>query len=86
MVMAGWRGTDVKSAFTSNDTIHWFGCSWMPWVCWMKSWLFCIWYGNFPTNGLRILDSSFDVEYVTDPMLDTMGPSGNPSLCILGNP
>ena len=61
MVMAGWIGTDVNSALTSKDTIHWLGCSWMPCICWMKSLLFCMWYGNFPTSGLMILNSSFDV-------------------------
>ena len=37
MDIAGSRGTDVKSASTSNDTIHSTGCSWMPSRLCMKS-------------------------------------------------
>ena len=33
-----------------------------------------------PTRGLRILDSSLAVSYVTDPLLEMMGFSGIPSL------
>ena len=77
---AGLIGTDVKSALTSYDTITSSGPSVMPFRCSMKSWLLQMWCGDFPTRGLRILDDSFDVKYITAPMLETMGLKGVPSL------
>ena len=45
------------------------GSSWMPLRCSKKSWLLWMWCGDFPTRGFRILDNSFNVVYVTAPML-----------------
>ena len=86
MLSEGWIGTDVKSALTSYDMMISSDLSWMPSRCYKNSLLFCTWYGDFPTRGFRILDNSLDVSYVTAPMLESMGLSGIPSLCTLGNP
>ena len=86
MVMAGWIGTDVKSALTSNDTILWLGCSWMPCICWIKSLLFCMWYGDFHTSALMILDSSLDVWYVTAPTeVESSTDSNATGWCVMMN-
>ena len=86
MDIAGSICTDVNSASTSNDIIHSSGFSWMPSILCLKSILFFRWCDDLPTRGLRILDSSFAVVWVTDPMLDIIGLSGLPGLCTLGNP
>ena len=52
----------------------------------MKSWLLWMWCGDFPPGALGSWTILFAVVYVTAPMLDTMGLSGVPSLCTLGNP
>ena len=61
VLMAGWIGTEVKSAFTSKDIIHWSSCSLMSFICWIKSCLLWTWYMDFPTRGFGILASSLDV-------------------------
>ena len=86
MEIADSTGTDVNSVSTSNDTMHSSGCSWMPLILSMKSILFFTWCGDLPTRGYSILDNSFAVAWVTDPMLDIIGLSGIPGLCPLGNP
>ena len=58
MVIADSIGTDVKSAETSYEVIHSVGLSVIPLTCCTKSPVFLIWCGDFPTNGLRILESS----------------------------
>ena len=58
MVMADSMDTDVKSAETSYEVIHSVGCNLIPLTCCTKSPVFLIWCGDFPTNGLRILDES----------------------------
>ena len=85
MSSADWIGTDVKSAFASYDIMISSDLSWMPSKCCINSLLFWTWYGDFPTRGFRILDNSLDVSYVTTPMVETMGLSGIPFLCTLGN-
>ena len=58
MVMADSMGTDVKSAETSYEVIHSVACNLIPLICCTKSPVFLIWCGDFPTKGLRILESS----------------------------
>ena len=86
MLRAGWMGTDVKSAFRPYDLMISSDFGRMPFMCCINSLLFWTWYGDFATRGFRILDNSLDVSYVTAPMLESMGLSGIPSLCSLGNP
>ena len=80
MVMAGSIGMEVKSKLTSLDIIHSFSCSLMPSMLWMKSWVLWTWWGDLPTRGLRILDSSLALSCVTAPLLEMMGLRGTPSL------
>ena len=58
MVMAESIGTDVKSAETSYEVIHSVGCNMIPLTYCTKSPVFLMWCGDFPTKGLRILESS----------------------------
>ena len=59
MVMADSIGTDVRNAETSYEVMHSVGCSLIPLTCCTKLPVFLIWCGDFPTSGLKILDSSF---------------------------
>ena len=86
MDIAGSIGTDVNSASTSNDIIHSSGLSWMPSILCMKSMLFLTWCDDLPTKGLRILESSYAVAWVTDPMLDIFGLNDISGVCTFGNP
>ena len=86
MLSAGWMGSSVKIALTSYDMMISSELSWMPSRYCMNSLLFCTWYGDLPTRGFRILNNYLDVSYVTAPMLETMGLSGTPFFCTLGNP
>ena len=61
MLMAGSMGTDVNSTFTSYDMMYSSCCSWMHFICCMKSQVFWTLCGDFPTKGFRIVASSFDV-------------------------
>ena len=55
VLMAGFMGTDMKSALTSKETMHWSFCSLMSLMCWIKSWVLWTWYMDFSTSGFRIL-------------------------------
>ena len=78
MDIAGSIGTDVNSASTSNDIIHSSGFNWKTSRLCMKSMLFFTWCDDLPTRDLRILESSFAVAWVTDPMLEIIGLNGIP--------
>ena len=58
MVMADSVGTNVNSAETSYEVMHSVGCNLIPLTCCTKSPVFLMWCGDFPTKGLRILESS----------------------------
>ena len=86
MDIAASTGIDVNSASTSNDAMHSSGCRWMHLRLSKKSMLFFTWCDYLPTRGFSILDSSFAVAWVTDPMLENIGLSGISGLCTLDNP
>ena len=86
MDIADSIATDVNSASTSNDIINSTGLSWLPSILCMKSILFFTCCDDLPTRGLRILESSFAIVWVTDAMLEIIGLNGIPGLCTLGNP
>ena len=84
MDIAGSTGTDVNSASTSNDIIYSSGLIWMLSIFSMKSMLFFTWCDDLPTKSLRILESSFAVAWVTDPMLEIIGLKWHPLFVHLG--
>ena len=79
-------GTEVNRASTSYDTKHSSDFNSMSWMFSMKSFVFFTWYVVLPTKGFNILDNYFAVSYDTDPILETIGLRGMPSLCTFGRP
>ena len=45
-----------------------------------------MWYGVFPTSGVRMLASVLAALYIMVPVLDTVGLSGASDLCIFSVP
>ena len=84
--MEGSTGTEVKRALTSKDVITSPGSNLLEWICWTKCCVFLRWWVDWPTRGLMMYASFFAILYVMEPLLDTMGLRGVPTLCILGRP
>ena len=55
-------------------------------VLFVKSPLVLMWYGVFPTSGVRMLASVLAALYIMLPVLDTVGLSGASDLCIFSVP
>ena len=83
LVMAGSIVTDVNSVEAPYEEKHSFVWIWIPLICCVKSLVFLISWGEFPTKGLRILASSFPISYVVNTLLETIHLRGISHLCVL---
>ena len=83
MCMEGSTGTEVKRALTSFEIISSPGSSLAFCMCWTECCVFLRCGGDWPTKGLMMYASSFANPYVMEHLLDIIGLSGVPMLCIL---
>ena len=56
--MAGWTGTEVNRALTSNEVMLSPVSNFLSCICWMKCWVFFRWCGDWSTKGLIMWESS----------------------------